>query len=174
MAILWEEWNRVKMCPDLLLCEMHLVSVEINLERPDCQEAARLLNELDDYLIVLYPPESNHLLSVSDLLKPEVRFVIARINGIAAGCGALLIKPGYGEIKRMYVRPDRRRTGVGRGIIEKLCTIARESGLKKVKLETGIFQTSAIGLYERSGFKRIGPFGEYKEDPLSVFYELTL
>jgi ribosomal protein S18 acetylase RimI-like enzyme len=43
-----------------------------------------------------------------------------------------------------------------------------------LRLETGIHQRAAIGLYERVGFRRIPAFGEYKEDPLSRFYEKRL
>jgi len=42
------------------------------------------------------------------------------------------------------------------------------------KLETGIHQKEAIQLYEKLGYYRIGPFGEYQEDPLSVFMEKKL
>jgi ribosomal protein S18 acetylase RimI-like enzyme len=34
-----------------------------------------------------------------------------------------------------------------------------------------MYQTEAIALYERMGFRRIPPFGDYREDPLSLFYE---
>jgi hypothetical protein len=43
-----------------------------------------------------------------------------------------------------------------------------------LRLETGIYQLEAIGLYERCGFQRIPPFGDYKADPLSVFFEKRL
>jgi len=43
-----------------------------------------------------------------------------------------------------------------------------------LRLETGIHQPAALGLYERSGFRLIPPFGEYREDPLSRFYEKRL
>ncbi|MDG6908502.1 MAG: GNAT family N-acetyltransferase, partial [Nitrososphaerota archaeon] len=86
--------------------------VEIKQERADTPEAMRMLDELDRYLISLYPPESNHLLSISELLEPNVSFFVARMNGTAVGCGALLIKSGYGEIKRMFVKPEKRGLGV--------------------------------------------------------------
>ncbi|MCI0549354.1 MAG: GNAT family N-acetyltransferase, partial [Anaerolineae bacterium] len=41
-------------------------------------------------------------------------------------------------------------------------------------LETGIYQIQAISLYERFGFERCGPFGEYKDDPLSIYFEKHL
>ncbi|MCL4517590.1 MAG: GNAT family N-acetyltransferase [Thaumarchaeota archaeon] len=148
--------------------------VEIKQERADTPEAMRMLDELDRYLISLYPPESNHLLSISELLEPNVSFFVARMNGTAVGCGALLIKSGYGEIKRMFVKPEKRGLGVGDAIISKLCDVARCKGLKTARLETGTLQDHAIRLYERAGFRRIGPFGDYQADPLSILYELSL
>jgi NADPH:quinone reductase-like Zn-dependent oxidoreductase len=47
-------------------------------------------------------------------------------------------------------------------------------GVNVLRLETGIHQTEAIGLYESFGFVQIPPFGDYKEDPLSRFYEIRL
>jgi len=43
-----------------------------------------------------------------------------------------------------------------------------------LRLETGIFQIEAIGLYDRYGFQRRPPFGEYVEDPMSVYFEKSL
>jgi putative acetyltransferase len=51
---------------------------------------------------------------------------------------------------------------------------AREHGVGLLRLETGIYQREAIGLYERMGFQQIPSFGAYKEDPLSLFYEKRL
>lgn len=51
---------------------------------------------------------------------------------------------------------------------------ARTHGVGLLRLETGTHQAEAIGLYERMGFHCISPFGVYKEDPLSLFYELRL
>ena len=55
--------------------------------------------------------------------------------------------------------------------MEHLADYAREHGIPILRLETGVYQPEAIGLYERMGYQRIGPFGEYKEDPLSVYFE---
>jgi ribosomal protein S18 acetylase RimI-like enzyme len=77
----------------------------------------------------------------------------------------------YGEIKRMYVRPVFRGQGLAKLMVEHLAAHAREQGVKVLRLETGIHQVEAIGLYERMGFNRIGPFGPYRDDPLSRFYE---
>jgi ribosomal protein S18 acetylase RimI-like enzyme len=91
---------------------------------------------------------------------------------VAAGCGGVqLFGTEYGELKRMYVRPEFRGRGLGKLMLEHLADHARRNGARLLRLETGIHQKEAIGLYESFGFKRVPPFGEYKEDPLSIFYE---
>lgn len=150
------------------------MSVTIAPERPDQPDIVQLLAELDAYQSALYPPESNHLLSVAELLDPGIHFLVARRAGVATGCGALRVASGYAEIKRMYVRPDQRGAGLGRAILDALCLAAVARGVGLVRLETGIAQPEAIRLYERAGFYRIGPFGAYRDDPLSLFYERRL
>jgi putative acetyltransferase len=51
---------------------------------------------------------------------------------------------------------------------------ASRHGVVLLRLETGIHQHAAIGLYERMGLSLVPPFGEYREDPLSRFYEKKL
>ena len=51
---------------------------------------------------------------------------------------------------------------------------SQQQGAALLRLETGIYQTEAIGLYERFGFQPIPPFGAYQLDPLSLFYEKRL
>jgi ribosomal protein S18 acetylase RimI-like enzyme len=77
----------------------------------------------------------------------------------------------YGEIKRMYVRPQFRGLGLARLMLDHLAGYARAQGVGLLRLETGIYQGEAIRLYEGMGFRSIPPFGEYREDPLSRFYE---
>ena len=61
--------------------------------------------------------------------------------------------------------------GLGKWILDCLAEYARERHVGLLRLETGIYQTEAIGLYERYGFQRRSPFGEYRDDPLSVYFE---
>src|SRR5207248_1664036 len=77
--------------------------------------------------------------------------------------------PDYGELKRMFVRPQHRGGGVARALLAFLEARAATQGCTLLTLETGIRQPEALGLYERSGFERCGPFGNYPNDPLSVF-----
>ncbi len=147
-------------------------TIEISLERPDSDDARTLIAELEAYLIPLSPPESRHGYSIEKLINEEVPFFIIRDNGTPVGCGGIkLFGTDYGEIKRMYVRPQFRGLGFAKLMLEHLADYAFSRGVALLRLETGIAQQEAIAFYERSGFRSIPPFGEYKPDPLSRFYE---
>jgi putative acetyltransferase len=149
--------------------------VSITLESPLRSDVARLIGELDAYLMALYPAESNHLLDVETLAAPDVRFFVARRGADAVGCGALRIDPErYGEVKRMFVLPAARGLRLGARILRALEDQARREGLRCLRLETGIHQPEAIGLYRAAGFVERPPFGAYPADPLSLFMEKTL
>ncbi|HKP51954.1 MAG TPA: GNAT family N-acetyltransferase [Chloroflexia bacterium] len=144
----------------------------ITRESPDTADATLLINELEMHLASLYPAESRHGFSVERLLAEDVPFFLLRHDGTPAGCGGVkLFGTAYGEIKRMYVRPQFRGLGFGRLMLDNLTAYAQANNVKLLRLETGIHQREAIALYERLGFRRIPPFGEYKEDPLSLCYE---
>ena len=145
----------------------------IDLERPDSPDASQLISELTaDLHPTLYPEASRHGLSVEKLLRQGVAFFVIRQEGAPAGCGGiLLVGDDYGELKRMYVRPRFRGLGLGKLMLDHLADYARQHGVALLRLETGIYQTDAIRLYERYGFTRISPFGEYREDPFSLYYE---
>jgi putative acetyltransferase len=144
----------------------------IALERPDTADARALITELEAHLLPLYPVESRHGYSVEKLLNENVTFFIIRINGTPAGCGGVkFFDTDYGEIKRMYIRPQFRGLGLAKLMLAHLTDYARDHSVPLLRLETGIHQLDAIGLYERAGFRVIPPFGEYKPDPLSRFYE---
>jgi GNAT superfamily N-acetyltransferase len=150
-------------------------AAQLALERPDSPAAVALIGELEAHLAAFYPAESRHGYSVEKLLRERVAFYVARLGGEAAGCGGVqLYGAEYGELKRMYVRPRFRGRGLGRQILERLAAHARDSGIRLLRLETGIHQAEAIGLYEACGFRRRAPFGAYREDPLSLFYEKSL
>jgi len=141
-------------------------------ERPDTPDARALIDELEAYLIPLSPAESRHGYSVDKLLAQGVAFFVIRVEGEAVGCGGIQLFDGeYGELKRMYVRPRHRGRGFAKRMLEHLAAHARSHGVDVLRLETGVAQTEAIGLYEDWGFREIPPFGAYRLDPHSVFYE---
>jgi putative acetyltransferase len=145
-------------------------AVTINPEDPRQPDVQALIADLDAYVTQLYPPESNHLLDGETLAGPDVRFLVARLDQRAVGCGALRRHDhALGEIKRMYVDPRVRGRGIGRRLLQALETEAVRQGSARVALETGISQPEAIALYRRAGFRDCPPFASYKPDPLSLF-----
>lgn len=152
---------------------MPITIVEV---RPDSAEAVQLIAELDVHLAGQpYPQESRHAFSVDKLVREGVSFFVARYEDQPAGCGGVkLFGREYGEVKRMYVRPIYRGFGLGKAMLNRLAEYARERQVRVLRLETGIYQTEAIRLYEAYGFQRRLPFGEYKVDPLSVYYEKSI
>ncbi|MGI8919148.1 MAG: GNAT family N-acetyltransferase [Pyrinomonadaceae bacterium] len=152
---------------------MGMTIVEAN---PGSPEAVALINELDEYLNGLpYPDHSRHAYSIDKLLREGVAFFVADYEGNSAACGGIkLFDAEYGEVKRMYVRPVYRGLGLGKAMLKHLAEYARQRQVDLLRLETGIFQTEAIRLYDRYGFQRRPPFGEYVEDPMSVYFEKSL
>lgn len=149
--------------------------MNVTLESPDQPEVIGLIAELDAYQDALYPPESRHALDLSSLKKPNVLFAVARDESHRAlGCGAVVLNPEFGELKRMYVSPQSRGQGIGLRLIAFLELKAAELGCTLLKLESGPFQPEALGLYERCGYERRGPYGKYTDDPLSVFMQKRL
>jgi|SRR6266536_3020769 len=95
-------------------------------------------------------------------------FLVARNDGKAVGCGGLrLLEPGAAEIKRMYVTPEARGTGVSVALLRALEERAREHGVTRLLLETGIGQPDAIRFYQREGYEPIENFGPYRGESIS-------
>ncbi len=142
----------------------------IAIESPNQPDVIRLIEELDAYQVPLYPLESHHGIDIADLCEAKVVFAVARSSdGQAVGCGAVVLSKEYGELKRMYVHPGSRGQGIGKALLAFLESQASAAGLTAFKLETGSKQTQAIDFYSRSGYVECAPFGDYTEDPNSVF-----
>lgn len=144
--------------------------MKIALEPPNQPEVIQLIDALDAYQKPLYPAASFHGIDMSALSQPNVLFAVARnAAGKAVACGAIVLTADYGELKRMYVHPDCRGQGVGKALLAFLENTARVHGCACFMLETGYLQPEALGLYARVGYERCGPFGDYTDDPNSVF-----
>ncbi|KAA3512189.1 GNAT family N-acetyltransferase [Agrobacterium rosae] len=151
------------------------MSVEIKLEHPRQPEIQRLMEMSNAYMASLYPAESNHMVDLDALEKPNASFFVARNEGTIVGCCALVeAGDGTAEIKRMFVDPEARGLSIGKLMMQAVIARGQGLGLSAIRLETGISQPEAIGLYRKAGFVEIEPFPPYKPDPLSMFMELTL
>jgi putative acetyltransferase len=120
---------------------------------------------------------SAHALDLSGLRSPEVTFWSAWEGKALVGVGALKrLSADHGEVKSMHTAAVARGRGVGSAMLRQIIAAARARGMSRLSLETGswAYFTSARALYARHGFVECGPFGEYREDPNSVFMTLAL
>ena len=141
--------------------------------RVDDPGVPELFAAADAYGLSIYPPENYHALDVREFARDDVVLLVARDdNGDALGMAALNIPTA--ELKRMFVAPEARGTGLGRRLLEAVENAARDRGILTLRLETGEPQAAAIALYERAGYVRIPAFGEYVDDPTSVCMEKAL
>jgi len=136
-----------------------------------------LLNEHLQNMYALSPPESVHALDLERLRKPGITFWSAWDGAVLMGCGALMeLDRRHGEVKSMRTPSALRRRGAGRAILSHIIGVARERRYERLSLETGSADAfkPAQSLYESFGFTYCGPFGEYKDDPNSVFMTIHL
>ena len=151
------------------------MACRIALEPANQPEVIALITDLDDFQKPLYPAESHHGIPIDALSQPNVLFAVARdASGAAAGCAAVVLNEGYGELKRMFVRTTHRGLGIGKALIAFLEEQASQNGCRLMMLETGVLQPEAIGLYQTVGYERRDAFGAYGPDPLSIFMQKTL
>jgi putative acetyltransferase len=150
------------------------ISLIIATESAGSPDAVTLLQGRDAELSALYTPEQSFRIPIEKHVRDDVIFLMARENGIAIGCGALQLHSGYGELKSMYVVPAARGNRLAQSLVATLENLARERGLSKLKLETGIHSHAAIRTYERAGYARCERFGDYPLAPTSVFMKKTL
>jgi putative acetyltransferase len=120
---------------------------------------------------------SSHALDLPGLRAPEVSFWSAWEGDDVVGVGALKrLSADHGEIKSMHTAEAARGHGVGSAILREIMAAARARGMTRLSLETGSWPyfTAARALYARHGFVECRPFGEYRDDPNSVFMTLAL
>jgi putative acetyltransferase len=146
----------------------------MSIETIDPGRAKHLIDELDAYQASLYPAESNHLEPLEVLRSEQMIFFGAVENNEVLAIGSVKLCEGYGEIKRLYVPHTQRGKGLAKKIMSELERLVSGRGLAWARLETGIHQSEAIGLYEALGYCMCEPFGDYQPDPLSVFMEKKL
>ena len=151
--------------------------IRIAAEPFDSADARRLIAALDADLGQLYSPEQRFgpNFKAEQIEGNRGTFLVARDGDRAVGCGAIRVTgPTTAEAKRMYVEPAYRGKGVGRAVLAGLEAAARELGVERLVLETGVYQEAAIALYRGAGFIQVDCWGEYTTSPTSVCFEKNL
>jgi len=134
----------------------------------DVEPGLSLVAALLDELRALYGAEDDDAPAPEDLAPPKGLFLVASRDGEVVGCGGIKqFADGVGEVKRMYVVPSARRTGVARVVLEHVEAEGRRRGYHELRLETGVKQPEAIALYQSSGFELIPCWDTYADAPLS-------
>ena len=136
---------------------------EITVELvPNATDDVRaLIGELDGVLSAEYTPEQRHGLALGAIFTSDIRFFLARLNGVAVGCGGVAFFADFAEVKRMYVRDVARGRGVAQALLGRIEEEARGAGFVLLKLETGVRQVAALRFYQRAGFQPCAAFGAY-------------
>lgn len=146
----------------------------IKIKKLQPSQVIHLIQALDSYHQRLYPASSNHLEAVSALEKHGAFLIGAVEQEEILGMGAFKRQEDYVEIKRLYVVPEARGRQIGAMIMDALEAAAQAEGYQVVRLETGIYQHSAIALYRKRGYIEIEPFGDYELDHFSLFMEKSV
>ena len=136
-----------------------------------------LLEEHLQSMRALSPPESVHALDLDALRLPGITFWSVWDGSLLLGCGALKeLSRTHGEVKSMRTPAALRRRGAARAVLAHIVQVARERGYERLSLETGSMDAFAPAqrLYASVGFAYCGPFGDYVQDPNSVFMTLRL
>jgi GNAT superfamily N-acetyltransferase len=144
--------------------------VETTLVDWDDPDAARLRAAQQDELRELYGEDDiGHTMTGESILA----MVLLRVDGEPVACGAIRdasdegLGEGVGELKRMFVVPAHRGRGYSRAVLTELEKVARDRGLRRLVLETGVLQSQAIGLYLSAGYHSMENFGEYATETSS-------
>lgn len=127
-----------------------------------------LIGALDDELRGIYsePGATHFQLDPEEVAGGRGAFLVVYRAGVPVGCGAVrLLNAETAELKRMYVVPAARGTGLGRRLVAALEASARDLGVRKLVLETGVRQAAAQALYRATGFQPIALYGEYCLSP---------
>lgn len=134
----------------------------------------KLLEQSHALMNELFPADGCHYLEIDDLCVPEITMLTIKDGDQIIGCGALSNKTTYGELKSMFVDPAARGKGAADCLITELTALAMSQKLPILRLETGEALAAAIKLYEKHGFTRRRPFGDYTDHPDSTFMERPL
>jgi len=130
-------------------------------------DAAQLLHELSGILASITGASGAASFAAEDVAAPRSAFVIAYVNGLACGCGALRpVSAVMAEIKRVYARPN--TLDIGSALISALEARAAAFGYTKLVLETRKVNTAAVAFYQKHGYRTCPNFGKYVHRPEAI------
>lgn len=140
------------------------------------KELQGLIAKLDTYLYERYPSDEVFGLDLEAAAEDDdIVFVLAYAGENAVGCGAYRpIDAECVELKRFFVEPVNRGSGVAKAVFLYLENKARAEGFASMKLEAGEEQPEALRFYTKNGFARIDRFGPYVDSESSVCMEKSL
>jgi putative acetyltransferase len=127
-----------------------------------------LIEALNVELMGAYPEAgATHFgLDSSEVSEGRGAFLVVYQDGVPVGCGAVRrINSETAEFKRMYVAPTVRGKGLGKRLVAALEVEARNLGVRRLVLETGVRQAAALALYRGTGFHPVPLYGEYLHSP---------
>jgi GNAT superfamily N-acetyltransferase len=139
-------------------------AIEVADVDPDDMDAQHCLRayfaELDRRFDIGFDPSATLPLDPDEMRPPAGTFVVATVDGAAVGCGGLKLRDGgtWAEVKRMWVSPAARGTGLGRRLLAELEARASAAGCSVVRLDTNGSLTEAIALYRSSGYVEVDDF----------------
>lgn len=167
---------------------LELVRVEDDAERAELRgdlraELRALLGEFHTWMAShepRYDPGEEHEFDARTLTTAtECVAWLARVAGDPAGC--VLLYRGtadLAEFRRLWVRPEHRRAGVGRALLRTVIESARQAGVETLALTTPPWGTAGHELYESMGFERTPPYPETRLDEQfhdeAIFMQLDL
>jgi len=143
-------------------------SIRIERAKVTDDTSLALIDALNAELAALYPePGANHFsLDPEQVAEGVGAFLVVYRGRTPLGCGAVRrLDPETAELKRMYVVPSARSTGLGRRLVAALEAEARALRVRRLVLETGTRQLAALALYRALGFRPIPLYGEYCLSP---------
>ncbi len=131
-----------------------------------CTKLDEALNELVGGLIQRSQYEQyNKRDSIHDV-------IVVYENGEPVGCGAFkMYDPDHAELKRIYVEPFYRNTGLGAELVRRLEARAKIKGYQWCMLETGKPMEAACHMYKKLGYKVMPNYGQYADMPDSICME---
>jgi putative acetyltransferase len=139
-------------------------------------EVCALIDALTDELALGgYTAEQTFGFTPTELEQSGVHLVGVRVDGALVAIGGIDLQPaGLAELKRFYVRPAHRGTGVGDALMAGVLEHASAHGVRVVRLETGDKQHAAIRFYRRHGFSETSRFPPYTESETSICMQRAL